>query len=203
MMKRFATLSLVVALAACSGGKSSSNEASASQPDTQPATQPEAQATQAAAPSGPMTMPDWYKKDDATKTVSLDITAGATDANNHWNFNGGTHGDIAITVPEGYTVKIDFQNHDPAMAHSMGIVAQTSGFGAAMTPTPAFPGAITSNPTSMTAATLPGKSEDVTFKADKAGNYAMVCFIPGHAATGMYLLFNVSSDGSAGVQTSM
>jgi len=200
MMKRFATLSLVVALAACSGGKSSSNQASESQPASQPDTQPAAQATQPAAPSGPMTTPAWYKKDDATKTVSLDITAGATDANNHWNFNGGTHGDIAITVPEGYTVKIHFENHDPAMAHSLGIVAQTSGFGATMTPTPAFPGAITSNPTSMTAATLPGKSEDISFTADKAGNYAMVCFIPGHAATGMYLLFNVSADGSAGVQ---
>jgi sulfocyanin len=201
MMKRFATLSLVVALAACGGGEGSSNQAN--QPASQPAAEPAAQPAEAAAPSGPMTMPDWYKKDDATKTVSLTITAGATDANNHWNFNGGTHGSIAITVPEGYTVKIHFQNDDPAMAHSMGIVAETSGFGASMDPTPAFPGAITTNPTSMTDATLPGKSEDVSFAADKAGNYAMVCFIPGHAATGMYLLFNVSSDGSAGVQGAM
>jgi sulfocyanin len=195
-MKRLSTLSLVIALAACSGGEKPSNNAPASQPASQPAAQPAAPA----APSGPMTTPDWYSKNDAAKTVALTITAGATDVMNHWNFNGGTHGSIAITVPEGYKVNIHFQNHDPAMAHSMGIVNETSGFGAAMEPNPAFPGAITTNPTSMTDATLPGKSEDVSFTASTAGNYAMVCFIPGHAATGMYLLFNVSSDGSAGVQ---
>jgi sulfocyanin len=202
-MKRLATLSLVVALAACGGKENSSNQASTSQPAAQPSASAGAAAAQPAAPSGPMTMPDWYKKDDATKTVSLDITAGATDANNHWNYNGGTHGDIAITVPEGYKVALHFKNNDQTMPHSLTITDQAPPYGASLNLTPVFEGAQTSNPTSMTDATAPGKSEDITFTASKAGDYYMVCSIAGHAAMGMYLLFNVSSDGSAGVQSSM
>jgi len=195
-MKRFTTLSLVAALAACGGGEPAQD---------QPASQPAAAAAQpaettAAAPSGEMTMPDWFHVDQAAKTVHMTITAGATDALNHWNFNGAHNGSMTITVPEGYAITIDFKNADPAMAHSLGIIAATSNFSAMLQPDPVFPGAITENPTSMTEATLPGTETTVNFTASTAGNYSMVCFIPGHAATGMWVHFNVSSDGSAGVQ---
>jgi len=195
-MKRFTTLSLVAALAACGGGEPAQD---------QPASQPAAAAAQpaettAAAPSGEMTMPDWFHVDQAAKTVHMTITAGATDALNHWNFNGAHNGSMTITVPEGYAITIDFKNADPAMAHSLGIIAATSNFSAMLQPDPVFPGAITENPTSMTEATLPGTETTVNFTASTAGHYSMVCFIPGHAATGMWVHFNVSSDGSAGVQ---
>jgi uncharacterized cupredoxin-like copper-binding protein len=36
--------------------------------------------------------------------------------------------------------------------------------------------------------------------ATTAGNYAMVCYVPGHAALGMWLYFDVSADGEAGVR---
>jgi sulfocyanin len=196
-MKRFTTLSLVAALAACGGGEPAQN-----QPASQPAAAAPAQGaeTMAAAPSGEMTMPDWFHVDQAAKTVHMTITAGATDALNHWNFNGAHNGSMTITVPEGYAITIDFKNADPAMAHSLGIIAATSTFSAMLQPDPVFPGAITENPTSMTEATLPGQEATVSFTASTAGNYSMVCFIPGHAATGMWVHFNVSSDGSAGVQ---
>ena len=196
-MKRFTTLSLVAALAACGGGEPAQN-----QPASQPAAAAPAQGaeTMAAAPSGEMTMPDWFHVDQAAKTVHMTITAGATDALNHWNFNGAHNGSMTITVPEGYAITIDFKNADPAMAHSLGIIAATSNFSAMLQPDPVFPGAITENPTSMTEATQPGKEATVNFTASTAGNYSMVCFIPGHAATGMWVHFNVSSDGSAGVQ---
>lgn len=196
-MKRFATLSLVAALAACGGGEPAQNDA-ASQPAATPAETP---AATAAAPSGEMTMPDWFQVDQAAKTASMTITAGATDALNHWNFNGGHNGNMTITVPEGFAVTIHFKNADPmGMAHSMGIVAETSNFSAMMEPNPVFPGAITTNPTSLTEATMPGSEETVSFTASQAGNYSMVCFIPGHAATGMWVHFNVSGDGTVGVQ---
>jgi uncharacterized cupredoxin-like copper-binding protein len=35
----------------------------------------------------------------------------------------------------------------------------------------------------------------------QAGSYGLVCLIPGHSAVGMWLYFNVSADGQAGVQT--
>ena len=193
-MKRFSTLSLVVALAACGGGEPAENA-------------PEAAATapaEAAAPSlSEMTMPDWFHVDEANKTVHMTITAGLTDAWNHWNFNGYTKGDATITVPEGYTVTIDLVNNDPAMAHSVGISTVTSGFGAMLDQTIAFDGAVTSDPTSMTDATMPGETESISFVAATAGNYSMACLIVGHAATGMWIYFNVSADGTAGVQTKM
>lgn len=191
-MKRFSVLSLAVALAACGGGE--------------PAQEMATDTTAAAAPAAPvlseMTVPDWYHVDDAAKTVHMTITAGLTDALNHWNFNGAVNGNMTITVPEGYTVTVDLVNNDPVMAHSLAILAQTDNFGTVGT-TPAFEGAITSNPTSLTDATMPGETESITFTAGAAGSYSMVCLVPGHAAVGMWIHFNVSADGSKGVQTQM
>ena len=107
---------------------------------------------------------------------------------------------MAITVPEGYTVNVSFVNEDPNMAHSFGVEAQVGGYGPAPQPNPAFAGAVSPNPTSMVEGTMPGESVDVSFTADTAGEYSIVCYIPGHAATGMWIRFNVSADGSAGVQ---
>jgi uncharacterized cupredoxin-like copper-binding protein len=193
-MKRLSALSLMVVLAACGGGEPAD---APQQPDAAPA--------EVAAPApalGEMTTPEWFHVDDAAKTVHLTVTAGLTEAKNYWNFNGAHDGNMTITVPEGYAVTIDLVNNDPAMAHSVGISAQTSNFGM-VDPTPVFPGAISSNPVSMTDATMPGETETITFTAATAGNYSMVCYIPGHAATGMWIHFNVSADGSKGVQTSM
>jgi sulfocyanin len=146
---------------------------------------------------------DWFHVDQANETVHMTITAGATDAKAYWNFNGAADGNMTITVPEGYTVMIDFKNDDPAMAHSLGISSMTGGFGASLDPTPAFAGAITGNPTSMVDATMPGEEESISFVADASGEYSMVCYIPGHAATGMWVRFNVSAEGEAGVQEAM
>jgi len=191
-MKRFATLSLVAVLAACGGGEPAENAPEA------------AAAPQAAAPSlSEMTMPDWFHVDEANKMVHMTITAGLTDALNHWNFNGYVRGEATITVPEGYTVMIDLVNNDPAMAHSLGISTVTSGFGAMLDQTVAFEGAVTSDPASMTDATMPGETESIQFTATTAGEYSMACLIVGHAAVGMWVYFNVSADGSAGVQTKM
>jgi sulfocyanin len=193
-MKRFSTLALVAILAACGGGEPAENA-----PDA-----PAAAAPEAAAPTlSGMTTPDWFHVDEANKVVHMTITAGLTDALNHWNFNGYTRGEATITVPQGYTVTIDLVNNDPVMAHSVGISTVTSNFGAMLDNTIAFEGAVTADAASMTDATLPGETESISFVAATAGNYSMACLIVGHAATGMWVYFNVSADGSAGVQTTM
>jgi FtsP/CotA-like multicopper oxidase with cupredoxin domain len=148
-----------------------------------------------------MTVPDWYVVDNTARTVRLAITAGLTPDQNYWNYNGHTNGSLAITVPEGYRVSIDFVNRDPNMAHSLGISAETSNFMTPPQPNPVFPGAISQNPTSMMDATMPGEREMIEFVAERAGNYSMVCYIPGHSAVGMWAYFNVSASGEAGVQT--
>jgi len=148
-----------------------------------------------------MTIPDWFTVDNDARTVRMDIVAGLTADNNHWNFNGATNGAMAITVPEGYRVVITFINRDPNMAHSLGISPETTNFAVPPAQTPVFPGAITENPGSMIDGTMPGETETVEFVAERAGNYSLVCYVPGHSAVGMWLYFNVAAGTEAGVQT--
>jgi len=192
-----ALLAALTTLAACGGGEpgdsgSGTPAAGSGSSAGQPAPTP---------PGGPLTVPDWYTVDNTARTVRMQIVAGLTPDNNHWNFNGAIHGDMAITVPEGYRVIITVENRDPNMAHSLGISAETSNFATPPQPNPVFPGAITQNPGSMIDGTMPGETETVEFVAERAGNYSMVCYIPGHTAVGMWLYFNVSATGEAGVQT--
>ena len=186
-----------LALIACGGGEPADTGAG-SAPAGSSAPPP---APVAAPPSGPMTTPEWFSVDTNARTVRMTIIAGATPDFNHWNFNGATKGSLAITVPEGYTVSIEFTNRDPNMAHSLGISAETVNFMVPPTPTPVFAGAISQNPGSMIDGTMPGETETITFVAERAGNYSIVCYIPGHTAIGMWLYFNVSTGGEVGVQT--
>jgi FtsP/CotA-like multicopper oxidase with cupredoxin domain len=186
------------AFIACGGG-----EPADSGGDGAPA-QPAAARPAAPAPaaSGEMTIPAWYVVDNTARTVRMTITAGSTPDNNYWNMNGAINGTMTMTVPEGYRVSIEFVNRDPNMAHSLGVSPETSNFLTPPAPTPVFAGAITQNPGSMTDGTMPGETETIEFVADRAGNYSLVCYIPGHTAVGMWLRFNVSASGQAGVQTS-
>ena len=181
-------LVLAMGVAACGGGEPAE--------DT-PAEQP-AEAPAGGGATGTMSMPSWMQVDNAAQTVTMDIEAGSTPDLNYWNYNGATNGGATIVVPAGYTVTINFTNSDPNMAHSLGIEESQATWGASLTPNPAFEGAITQNPTSMTEGTMPGESETITFTAGAAGDYALVCYIPGHAATGMWINFRVAEGQEAG-----
>ncbi|MDT8342001.1 MAG: sulfocyanin-like copper-binding protein [Longimicrobiales bacterium] len=187
MKRSFLSTAVVFALAACGGGEPAS-EAPAN----------EAPAAAAAAPAGQMTMPAWFTMDG--NAVTLDIVAGQTSKGNYWNFNGAQFGEMTITVPVGSEVTINFSNSDPNMAHSIGVSQGFDTAPAMLDPTPVFAGAISSNPTSMMEATMPGQAETITFTASEAGEYTLVCYIPGHAVSGMWIHFNVSAEGEAGVQ---
>lgn len=197
-MKRYPLLPVLVALAACGGG-----DAPDSGSDGAPAASPPPAApvsAMPAAPTGALTIPEWFAVDNDAQTVSMTITAGSTPDNNYWNYNGAIKGEQAIVVPEGYTVTIELVNQDPNMAHSVGIQADYNDPMLPPPPTPVFEGAISPNPQSMIDGTMPGESATITFVADTAGNYTMVCYIAGHTALGMWLFFDVSAEGEAGVR---
>jgi FtsP/CotA-like multicopper oxidase with cupredoxin domain len=196
-IRRMFPLAVAAALAACGGGEPADSGSGTSGGGGAPAAQPSGRV----APTGPMTVPAWFTLDNDARTVQMEIVAGETPDNNYWNFNGAINGDMAITVPEGYRVVITFVNRDPNMAHSLGISPETSNFAVPPQPNPVFPGAITQNPGSMIDGTMPGETETVEFVADRAGSYSLVCYIPGHTAVGMWLFFNVSASGEAGIQT--
>ena len=178
-------------LVAYGGSDSPDSVPAAPEPAEAPA---EAPAADAAAEGG---IPDWYHIDNDAKTVELHMAA---QMDGGWKFNGMAGGEETITVPLGYAITVELTNDDPAMAHSVGIDAHVGDYPAMFTdPRPAFSGAVSSTPTSMQEATMPGESESFTFTADVAGEYAMVCYVPGHALTGMWVRFNVSAEGEAGV----
>jgi sulfocyanin len=198
-MRRTVGLSSALAFAlsaiACGGGEGTDEAAEMEAP---------AEAAAPATPAPASGATDWVTADDAAKTVSMSLVAGQGTANNNWNFNGFANGNATVTVPTGYTVTLNFTNQDPNMAHSIGVAEKPAGpWSATPTPTPVFAGAISSNPTSMTDATKTGASETVTFTADRAGQFALVCFVPGHAAAGMWINLTVVDGGAAGVTAGM
>ena len=141
--------------------------------------------------------PSWFRVNG--NQVEMDIVAGATDAGTspYWNFNGAFNGQMTITVPEGAQVTINFKNNDPNLAHSIGVSDITASPPPTPMPPPVFEGAISSNPTDMAGATATGATETLTFTASTAGEYSLLCYIAGHAITGMWVKFNVG--GEAGV----
>lgn len=156
-------------------------------------------------PATALTTPSWMRVNHDARTVTMDIVAGQTQANNRWNFNGHANGDATVVVPEGYRVTINFRNDDPANPHSVGIDRRTGSSWPATFESLdeiAFEGAVTEGANSMTDSTQPGESETITFTAGQAGDYTMICYVPAHAVTGMWIGFRVSADGQAGLSTS-
>jgi len=152
-----------------------------------------------AGPAGALSTPAWMTLDETAQTVSMDIRAGETEANNRWNFNGLYAGEGAIVVPQGYSVTINFTNADPNQPHSFGIDEPMDSYPATFdNPEPVFAGAI--SPDAATTGTAPNGTATISFTTDTAGEYVMICYIAGHAVAGMYLPFEVSADGSAGVR---
>ena len=199
MTRRTSTrlLPLVLVAVSCGGENTPVPDA----PSGEPAAQAPAPAPARARPTGALEIPDWFSVDHDAHTVTVTMTAGATADNNYWNFNGHVKGELLVAVPVGYAVAIDFINEDPTMPHSLGISSELDNFMMPLAPQPVFPGAISSDPTSMTSSTMPGEREVISFTASEAGSYSLVCYIAGHTTVGMWVYFDVTADGSAGVAT--
>ena len=198
-MKQLLTTGLAALVAltivACGGGDADTGGAPATA-EPAPAAAPAAQPA-----GGELSMPDWMSVDADAQTVTIEIVAGLTADNNRWNFNGFASGNGNIVVPAGYTVTINFRNDDPVTFHSLAVLDGAGSWPVTFDGvSPTFDGAVTSNPTSMTDATAPnGGAETITFTASDAGEYSLVCVIPAHAATGMWMGFTVSAAGEAGL----
>jgi sulfocyanin len=130
--------------------------------------------------------------DPGSKTVNLQLIAAFGSVNGGMNFNGGARGDETITVPEGWTVKVPFTNRD-AIPHSAIILPDSLPL-PAIPENPAIPGAYTKD---VTAGLPTGGTDTMTFKTAKPGNYLIVCGVPGHGPSGMYIKFVVSGTAKA------
>lgn len=196
-------LASLAVLAACSGGANQNAGAgeSAAAPADSPAAAPQAPAPQSAAapaaPAVPQVDPEnvgaSIQWDSAAKKVTLPNITGLTSTGGGWNFNGYAGGNATLVVPVGSTVEMTYVNGD-AHPHSVGIVAGSPNAIPSMPGDPAFRNAVSAR---FLPGMAPNAKDVVRFTADKPGTYLMICGVPGHATSGMWIKFQVSSSAKA------
>jgi sulfocyanin len=142
--------------------------------------------------------PVWVRWDPASKTANLTITAAYNQVGSGFNFDGYNLGHLTITVPLGAKVVVSFTNR-ASLPHSVVITPFANRTLVGNFPL-AFPGSSSPNPGSgMASLKVP---QVFSFTASKAGTYAIVCGVPGHAVGGMWDVFQVANVATATLQTS-
>jgi sulfocyanin len=126
--------------------------------------------------------------DAATKSMTLPMVAGLNKNAGGWNFDGQARGSMTIVVPVGTKVTMPFFNQD-IVPHSLGVVDGSPTSVPSQPAQPAFPQALTKN---FQQGIATNQGDSITFTADKAGTYLIVCGVPGHAASGMWVVLQVS-----------
>lgn len=125
-------------------------------------------------------LPAWIEADSVARTVSLRFEAAGDSAP---AINGEHHGSVQLVVPLGWTVRWEWVNRDPAVRHSLVVMAEREKL-----PTeggrPALDDALSR---AVTAGLAPGQRDVATFTADPAGWYWMLCGVPGHAIRGEWI----------------
>ena len=132
----------------------------------------------------------WVKHDPATKTVTFALVAGAPGSSSGpFNFNGYTGGGATLTVPGGSKVVINFVNRD-GTPHSA-LVIPGDGPVPSIGGDPAIPAAYTRDVTQG----LPQEGKDVIrFTAPDSGKYRIICGVPGHALSGMWIWLKIDPE---------
>ena len=131
----------------------------------------------------------WLVSDVPTRTVQFRMVAGLSGLNGALNFNGFGDGGLTFTVPTGWHVVIHFINHDGILSHSAEVIPDGPVPMTGAT-TPAFLRAVTLRLQEGLTAT---EHDDMKFVADSAGSYLVICGVPGHAAAGMWIRFEVET----------
>lgn len=135
-----------------------------------------------AAPAAQSTAPDsdFVKWDPATKTVTFRLVAGPFEFN-HFTNGGGT-----LTVPAGSTNVWNFlQNdgtpHSAEVASGTGPVPNSGG-------DPAIPRAYTNK---VVEGMVQGAMDVIRITAPDTGSYRIICGVPGHALSGMWIWLKI------------
>jgi sulfocyanin len=128
----------------------------------------------------------WLKWNEATKTVTFELIAGADGAKSPFNFNGYTDGEANLIVPAGSTVVMNFVQKD-GTPHSAELIADKD-------PMPSIAGepAIPRAYTNKVLEGLPQEASDVMqFQVPESGTYRIFCGVPGHGLSGMWIWMKV------------
>jgi len=126
------------------------------------------------------------------KTARLVVVSAYNPVNYGMNFNGFAKGGARYTIPQGWTVSVNFTNNSP-VPHSA-IVVEKPMVKKLQMGEPAFKGASTPYPVRGTT----GKGGVAfQFVADEAGEFAIACGFPSHSANGHWIAFDVSPTATA------
>jgi hypothetical protein len=130
----------------------------------------------------------WLQVDAASRTATFELIAGLTGLNGALNFNGFRDGGLTLEVPLGWTVVMNFRNHDGMLPHSAEVIHDAHPL-PTQPVTPAFARAFTLRLNEG----IPSEGrDDLRFIANKGGSYLIFCGVPGHGAAGMWLRLTVS-----------
>ncbi len=120
-------------------------------------------------------------------SVHLSVLAGP---GGDLDFSIGGLENPTLQVRSGTQVIAHLTNIDPAVNHSMSVLATAPPYPGEVMGDPAFAGAESPD---AHMGTMPGDSATFTFTASTAGTYYYICHVPGHAAAGMYGKFVVTA----------
>jgi hypothetical protein len=142
-----------------------------------------------AAVSGKPDPQQFLKVDARQKVVALTLVAGYDSSNNGFNFDGYGRGELLVTVPMRWRVKVTCVDRG-GMRHSCVVVD------GAMTAQPAFKGASVPNPTY---GLQPGQSATFSFVASRTGSFRLACLVPGHEEARMWDVLEVTRGGKPSI----
>jgi sulfocyanin SoxE-like protein len=130
--------------------------------------------------------PAQFLRVDTTNRSALVILVASYDgSNNGFNFDGYGRGELLVTVPRGWRVRVRCANRG-TIGHSCAVVRGP------MTVTPAFRGAATP--------ILPrGATATFSFVASRTGSYRFACLVPGHEEARMYDVLEVTRGGKPAI----
>ncbi len=135
----------------------------------------------------------YVTSDAKTKTATLIVNASQGAAGGGLNFNGVQRGAKSFTVPVGYSVVVKFKNLG-MMGHSAIVTKGKTPPNSITAKDAAFPNAYTPK---LAEGLAMNATADLKFVAKTAGDYNIVCGVPGHNLGGQWLGLVISSSAKA------
>lgn len=127
--------------------------------------------------------------DPAVKRAKLTMIGGLGSSNNGFNFDDYGRGELLVSVPRGWRVTVDCQNH-ASRRTSCAVVT------GARSATIAFPGASVAHPLQGLA---PGSKERFSFTAGHTGVFRITSLVPGQSEARMFAVLEVTRAGSPSI----